>query len=982
MRKYLMLALLLGMGFLYLGADDFPLRPVDQLILSSIHIRTADDCELVFWSDLKAGDSNIYCQKLNANGQEILESDWEVVSHAGDQRLMGAVKSSDNNVVILFEEYDVYGRTGLRLQKISSNGQRLWLEHGVPVSNQLLGTTSLKMVANAIGGVFLVFHGAGTHSIYLQNIDSWGNQLYPEAGLQLFTVDSYLFLRAAIKDGAGGMILMYKEFHQDSPGCRLVRISATGSIVGAHPLIPGDSFPAEDFEIAASTPGQYILWCRTNNPSSFIFHRIDASGNFLIHDPVTITMTLPGSWAYPLNVYFEPNGGVLTTWREPASWDHNLLRVQKYDDEFKPVWQEGGVVLCDDINTSIKVSAAGHQNGNSWFSWYPENGDDLCRAQVLDPNGQALWQEGGIVVAEAPVLPQVLPFPGQGIFLWGEYDKPLQSIRRQVIGTNGACYLTPFGEPLAEAVNGLASLYVTLPMNSRYFSAWSVNRPTIKCYYQITGQNMENLLEEYGRELNPESDEHEYYISLKRLADGTIAILYLAMDPADANMQGWVYLQIVDESGQRLLPGKGIGIMDSDYYSIDCRMGVWGNDIYIAWKEYLQGSGGIIRAQRIQGGQKLWEEEGRIVLTDQTGQGLNLVDIQGNYFIWKTDGRSSVTEVMVLKIDDNGDPAPGWAGTGLRLIEDSGAYHKVFQESGLVGEDLVVLVKLSKPGVYPNMVQKISSTGLRLWQESGVEMLTPLPSASVLDVHYGEELAVIYESTLDSHETLYLQMFSANGELMLDPETSPVENRFDYIEDAQICQLANGHYLCTFAGINGNYIHGSDLYYRFISPQGSLLGNESLLLCGERNKQMGIQMANVGNQAMIAWNDDRAGFLDIDAYYNGIWATSLSGSFLDINEPEQILPAALSLESNYPNPFNRQTRLDYCLKTPGAIQLKVYNSKGQLVRTLKSGFQAKGEHTCTWDGTDNQGRALGSGVYFLRLSGEQGTATRKLLLLR
>jgi hypothetical protein len=94
-------------------------------------------------------------------------------------------------------------------------------------------------------------------------------------------------------------------------------------------------------------------------------------------------------------------------------------------------------------------------------------------------------------------------------------------------------------------------------------------------------------------------------------------------------------------------------------------------------------------------------------------------------------------------------------------------------------------------------------------------------------------------------------------------------------------------------------------------------------------------------------------------------------------------PTAFELAQNYPNPFNAQTVIRYRLAARGAVQVSVYNLAGQRLLTLVDGERPAGTHTITWDGRDEGGRVLASGVYLYRIEGEQGfSQMRKMLLLR
>ena len=93
-------------------------------------------------------------------------------------------------------------------------------------------------------------------------------------------------------------------------------------------------------------------------------------------------------------------------------------------------------------------------------------------------------------------------------------------------------------------------------------------------------------------------------------------------------------------------------------------------------------------------------------------------------------------------------------------------------------------------------------------------------------------------------------------------------------------------------------------------------------------------------------------------------------------------PVALALAANYPNPFNATTAIRYALPAAGPVQLAVYALNGQQVQSLVQGVAASGWHVARWDGRDDAGRAVASGVYLYRLDTTDGVRTGKMTLVR
>ncbi len=97
----------------------------------------------------------------------------------------------------------------------------------------------------------------------------------------------------------------------------------------------------------------------------------------------------------------------------------------------------------------------------------------------------------------------------------------------------------------------------------------------------------------------------------------------------------------------------------------------------------------------------------------------------------------------------------------------------------------------------------------------------------------------------------------------------------------------------------------------------------------------------------------------------------------DVNTPKRF-----ALDQNYPNPFNPATTISYGLDRQDKVSLEIYNILGQKVRTFDEGIKSVGSHLIFWDGSDENGKAAASGVYFYRLQAGERTATKRMLLLK
>ena len=117
---------------------------------------------------------------------------------------------------------------------------------------------------------------------------------------------------------------------------------------------------------------------------------------------------------------------------------------------------------------------------------------------------------------------------------------------------------------------------------------------------------------------------------------------------------------------------------------------------------------------------------------------------------------------------------------------------------------------------------------------------------------------------------------------------------------------------------------------------------------------------------------DELGYLWIGTESNGLWRFDASNA--TSVETAYQTPSSFTLSTAYPNPFNASTTISFTLNKPEKVNLAVYNLAGQIVRELAVGNYSAGSHTAVWDGKDDSGNAVSSGVYLARM--ESGGASK------
>jgi hypothetical protein len=197
-------------------------------------------------------------------------------------------------------------------------------------------------------------------------------------------------------------------------------------------------------------------------------------------------------------------------------------------------------------------------------------------------------------------------------------------------------------------------------------------------------------------------------------------------------------------------------------------------------------------------------------------------------------------------------------------------------------------------------------------------------------------------------------------------------------------------------GLNIPVRYGTGLSLQSVLT-GSIWSENCLLLYTNTDNVAEVSVTELGGNSIVSGNGIIATlYFDVtgsdtgmvlqrmiarDAYNREIGIVNNPGSSTG-SEEETIIPQVTLLESNYPNPFNPETTIRFGLKQSGKVSICIYNSRGQVVRTLVDETKSAGYHRIVWNGKDDNNRTLASGMYFYRMEAGSYTETRKAILMK
>jgi len=192
----------------------------------------------------------------------------------------------------------------------------------------------------------------------------------------------------------------------------------------------------------------------------------------------------------------------------------------------------------------------------------------------------------------------------------------------------------------------------------------------------------------------------------------------------------------------------------------------------------------------------------------------------------------------------------------------------------------------------------------------------------------------------------------------------------------------------TSAGnLFGYQYDGSDIPYFPIlgESEGQITGAAALGdLDGDGDMEVAVGIKALGKNLLVIDYKEQASAEDLlwPNFGNDIFRSCNASDAITSVDDNPSRPLIFGLAQNYPNPFNATTTIRFSLSAAGRVSLSIFDLLGRRINTLQSGLLKAGYHSVAWNGTNEAGDVVSSGIYFYRLESPDGSETRRMLLLK
>jgi len=758
-------------------------------------------------------------------------------------------------------------------------------------------------------------------------------------------------------DGAGGAIIVWKDFRGTYTDIYAQRVDADGNILWT----PGGvrlSFVSEDSNspkiVTDGTGGAIVCWYDLDNYRVFA-QRLDPGGNELwTLGGITVFSHPSCNASYP-EMIPDGNGGAVLAWMVYVTIgvEHDIY-CQWLTAAGTTVYPANGIRITQ-LDGSEKYPAIVTDGcGGVIVTWFRIGANNDIYAQRLDELGNLQWDSSPLAICTATgdqQTPKIASGGGiEAIIVWSDKRNGSDwDLYTQKVDTSGTVAWAADGMPLIAETNDQTDPSVAVPVEGELVVVWRDTR---------TG-------------------EHD------------------------------IYAQKIDTDGTLLWNSQGIPVCvePGDQFNPECIPDGEGG-VLITWGDERSGTRNIYAQRLNSSGSSQWGPGGVSVGPAsglQAGPMLSANEENGTVITWY-DERGADRDIYAQRLNRN----------GYRIGDYAPVIHNVRDMPGDQGGYVYLtwyrseVDDISRGGLISeySVWRAISAEAAALSMAKGAEIISldtelndPVPDRSIRREMIG--LETYFWEYVASAAAYYLGSYGMSVPTMFD--SSSVCDEHSYFQviahtsdpmTFYVSWPASGYSVDNLAPAAPLGLAGEQIW----SPEGILLTwdpNIESDLAGYKIYRGTSSGFTPGAGNFVTSTPDTM-TLDGDwsweaGYWYKVAAVDIHGneSLFAVIGPDMVtgddpapLPDATFLAQNFPNPFNPITNIGFGIKKPGHISLRIYDAAGRLVATLVDESRPAGRYTTEWNGQNTDGSSAASGVYFYRLISKEFEETKKMILLR
>lgn len=440
-----------------------------------------------------------------------------------------------------------------------------------------------------------------------------------------------------------------------------------------------------------------------------------------------------------------------------------------------------------------------------------------------------------------------------------------------------------------------------------------------------------------------------------------------------------IYVQKLSPTGQRLFGDDGVAVCTAEWKQSFPQLCPSAEGAIIVW---MDESDTANFTQRVNGsGITLWNNNGIPISTTPHGWFANCVPdgTDGAFYIFR-QWIDSKNHIAFQRLDS----------LGSKVWGDSGIYYGVGRIWCKPGSFCGHMIEDEEGGFiffyftyeWEAKTQRIDSLGNVLWNPAGVVLDTHFMTA-VSPVSTNGVFVVGGTTTSDPHEAVFCNRLFLDGSTPWGNASKAVWDKWAYDPRETIVPSVTEDGIIAWRDVYdagdpyGDRYEEQGIMTQRIDQDGNVLWAEEVHIVGTEGVSPQVT-GTFDKAAIITWNDTHSGNVDVYA----TWIDSLGNLPPGIEERPYEIASPLQVELVSSNIVNGSASLRYAVDQNAFVNVTVYNVTGRLVRTLENRYVNGGAYDLTWNGYDDVGSRVSTGVYFIQVTALNRAVTEKVVLIK
>ena len=939
------------------------------------------------WSDTRYGMRNIFAHKIDQNGNLLWGLDGAVVTNLpGRQEDPVAITDGEGGAFIAWVDYRFDAEGDIFLQHVNSNGEILLDSNGVALAQAIGKQITINMCTDSIGGVFVTWQDKRSgvdDDIYGTHVSFDHTIVAPGTGVPIVIEGGNQNAKTIEYAGSNQAFIAWADFREganaDIYGQRL---NMDMSVI----------FQENGFLIAGTTEQElkpratfinnntsFLAWKKGDEDSKVLYQFVNQDG-LVFSEPKSVSSNLALQTAP--RVKRNSMGEVFVNWKDlrddPIDGDQYFQKINITGDT---QWGDGvRLDLVNDIDFSARFTA--NTQGGVSVIWERGSFPDV------DIFFQNITSDGDLTLADPMVIsnndgyqfsPILSGDEQNGIFaIYADQGSGSINLMVQQIDSNFEQVWDDNGLVAMNGLDGDVNYIETYRLGQQdLLHVWEDNRASKKIYsnklVSLTPSFINGNQVSFGDNSSSETD-----FSLPVFLHTSSGFYTATFDGSSSPK--FIRINRLNEDLINVWDSSGIAL--EAVFDMRSAMLVETPDgVGCVWSE-SRGFNYDIYYQKLDANGNFTLASNGVELVSSNADDYIMAispTPDGKYMIFWMEDAWPASSLKYTKIDAEGNIEIGWNPNGNSLSDPSSDSRNlkvktITDESGL-------LAVWSQDGNFSDIyAQMISWEGETIWGEGGIT----ISDADNDQVNFSFEL-----NQSKTHALVTWEDYRNGSDFEIFGELIDLEVGLSNNQDVQFTNdttnqynptmslVQNNEFLIVWEDERGYYnsdpllINGVDLYGSgYIIGQGMTTDINGIPICIAYHKQQDVNITkHSGEEYFLDWVDYRSsGKEDLANYYG---KTLMKATLLSSNPNCQgcsISPKKFHLESAYPNPFNGQAYFDFSIPEKESVTFSIYDLSGRKVYERLILPSLGGKQRVFWNGSDEKGKLLSSGVYLYKFS--------------